>query len=50
MGWPAAYAPMAFSVYVVQTMAFMLIVPRPHTAIGKVPPITRVNNLAGHHV
>jgi cytochrome c oxidase assembly factor CtaG len=27
MGWPAAYAPMAFSVYVVQTMAFMLIVP-----------------------
>ncbi len=22
---------------------------RPHTAIGKLPPITRLNNLAGHH-
>jgi transposase InsO family protein len=22
---------------------------RPHSAIGKVPPITRLNNLAGHH-
>jgi transposase InsO family protein len=22
---------------------------RPHTAIGKTPPITRLNNLAGHH-
>jgi transposase InsO family protein len=22
---------------------------RPHTAIGKVPPITRLTNLAGHH-
>ena len=23
---------------------------RPHTAIGKVPPITRLHNLAGHHI
>ena len=23
---------------------------RPHTAIGKVPPITRLDNLAGHHI
>ncbi|MBG0564020.1 integrase core domain-containing protein, partial [Actinoplanes aureus] len=23
---------------------------RPHTAIGKLAPITRLNNLAGHHI